>query len=101
MTSVPLKQTARKGPRTFCNPLERWRVQEKQKEEKWKKRKKKKVKKTKVKYRVEKFVKKVPRKYFMAERKEEDVDKKGRKSDSCPKANMPWESLEDGSFCYC
>ena len=41
-----------KDPRTLCNPIERWRVQEKQKEEKWKKRKKKTVKKTKVKYRV-------------------------------------------------
>ena len=49
----------------------------------------------------EKFVKKVRRKYFMAERKEEDVEKKGRKSDNCPKENMPWESLEDGSFCHC
>ena len=38
-------------PRTFRNPVERWRAQEKQKEEEWKNRKKKKVNKKKVKKR--------------------------------------------------
>ena len=53
-TQEPLKKTAKVGtlaaredPKTFKDLVERWRVQEKQKEEKWKK-KKKKVKKNKV-----------------------------------------------------
>ena len=79
----------RKHPRTFRDPVERWRVQEKQKKEKWKKRKQKKVKKQKVKYRRRSLWKKCKERianFFMAARKEEEVERKGRKSDRCPKA---------------
>ena len=38
------EENSQEDPRTFKDPVERWRVQEKQKEEKWKRRKKKKVK---------------------------------------------------------
>ena len=51
-TLVPLKKNSQgEDPRTFKEPVERCRVQEKQKEEKWKKKKKKQAKKKNVKYR--------------------------------------------------
>ena len=53
----------------------------------------------------EKFVEKVQKKIannFMAERKEEDVEKKGRKSDRCPKARHACGKVwKIGSFYYC
>ena len=54
-----------------------------------KKKKVKKVKKKKVKYRGKSLWKKCKERianYFMTERKEEDVEMEGRKSDRCPKA---------------
>ena len=61
-----------------------------QKEDKWKKREKKEGKEEKCEEKREKFLEKVQRKDcekdFMAERREEDVEKKCRKSDRCPKA---------------
>ena len=60
-------------------------------EEKWKKKKKKKVKKKKVKYRRRSLWKKCKERverFLTADRKEEDVEKKARKSDRRPRARQ-------------
>ena len=38
--------------------------------------------------------------FFTAERKDEEVEKKGRKSDRRRRARQALESLEDGSFSF-
>ena len=90
-TLAPLKQTAReRNPRTFTEPVERWRIQKKRKEKTWKKKKKKKIRR-----------KKCTSSILIAKRKEEEKEKKSRKSDKRTRTRKSWGSQEDRSFFWC
>ena len=80
-TSVPPEANSlEEDPRTFKEPVERWRVQRKRKEKKWKKKDKKK----KVKYRRSSLWNKAKERiasFLVANLKEGEKEKKGRKSE--------------------
>ena len=86
--NTPERNSQGEDPRTGEAPVKRWRVQKKRKEKKWKRKKKK--KKT-VKHRRSSWW--TQRKeqisgFFVSERKEEDVEEKGRKRSKRPKAKQ-------------
>ena len=98
--SAPETNSQREDPRTFKEPMERWRVQKK-----WKGKKKKKDGKRKVKYRRSSLWKKAKERiasFLAAKWKEEEEEKKGRKSkNNTPKQDKSWASREDCYFSFC
>ena len=84
--STPKTKSQGEDPRTFKEPVERWRVQKKWKEKKWQRKKKKKDKEKKVKYRRNSLWEKAKdRSFHTAKLEKEEKEKKGRKS----KKNAP------------
>ena len=83
------KNSQGKDPRTFEAPVSRWRVQKKRKEKKWKTKKKK--KKKHVNRRRSLWWTKCKEQFaslFVSERKEEDLEEKGRNRNKSPRTKQ-------------
>ena len=102
-TLVHLKQTAReRSKRTFREPVERWRIQKKWKDKQWKKKKKKKEKKKREvqKKQLEEKGERIVS-FLAAKLKEEEKEKKGRKSEQRPRTTQVWGKSGSLLFSFC
>ena len=92
-------------PRTFKEPVQRWRVQKKRKEQKWKKKKKKKDKRKKVKYRRSSWWKKAAGRiasFFVTKlKKKKRKQRKAERVTNVPERDKSWASREDCYFSIC